>query len=246
MQSERSCKWSILYFLFLLLWNIHMRGQKPNWNSIKVFKRIPLNVELLKFNSVAKTVTLLPAFLHKPNGPSTSNPRLFHVDITSKRPRPNFDEFLRHFHVLFRCNFADRKIHVVSMYFFRCNFDGRKIHVVSTYFFWCNFDGRKIHNVSTYFFRCNFDGQKIYVVSTYFFRCNFDGRKIHLATTYFFRCNFSRRNIHDDSTYFFRLNFDGRNIHFVCTYFFDKISMKSTSFLVSCKLMKTFEGVFLC
>ena len=135
MQSERSCKWSILYFLFFLLWNIHMRGQKPNWNSIKVFKRIPLNVELLKFNSVAKTVTLLPAFLHKPNGPSTSNPRLFHVDITSKRPRPNFDEFLRHFHVLFRCNFADRKIHVVSMYFFRCNFDGRKIHVVSTYFF---------------------------------------------------------------------------------------------------------------
>ena len=132
--------------------------------------------------------------------------------ITSIRRRPNFDEFPRHFRVLFRCNFDGRKIHVVSTYFFRCNFDGRKIHVVSTYFFWCNFDGRKIHNVSTYFFRCNF----------------------------------SRRNIHDDSTYFFRLNFDGRNIHFICTYFFDKISMKSTSFLVSCKLMKTFEGVFLC
>ena len=147
-----------------------------------------------------------------PNEHSTSNRRQFHVDNTWIRRRPNFDEFPRHFHVLFWCNFADRKIYVVSTYFFRRNFDGWKIHVVFTYFF----------------------------------RCNFDGRKIHLATTYFFRSNFSRRNIHDDSTYFFRLNFDGRNIHFVCTYFFDKISMKSTSFLVSCKLMKTFEGVFLC
>ena len=84
-------------------------------------------------------------------------PRRFDMDITSIRRRPNFDEFLRRFHVLFRCNFADRKIHVVSTYFFRCNFDGRNIHGVSTYFFRRNFDGRIIHFVCKYFFRQNFD-----------------------------------------------------------------------------------------
>ena len=62
----------------------------------------------------------------------------------------------RRFQVLLRCNFADRKIHVVSTYFFRRNFDGRKIQVVSTYFCRCNFDGQKIHLASTRFFRCNF------------------------------------------------------------------------------------------
>ena len=84
-----------------------------------------------------------------PNRHTTSNQRRFGVDITSIRGRPNFDEFPRHFHVLLRCNFANRKIHVVSTYVFRCNFDGRKIHVVSTYFFQCNFHGRKICIVST-------------------------------------------------------------------------------------------------
>ena len=64
--------------------------------------------------------------------------------------------YLRHFQVLLRCNFTDRKIHVVSTYFFRRNFDGRKIQVVSTYFCRCNFDGQKIHLASTRFFRCNF------------------------------------------------------------------------------------------
>ena len=95
------------------------------------------------------------------------------TQITSIRRRPNFDEFPRHFRVISRCNFAGRKIHVISTYFLRCNFDGRKIHVVSTYFYWCNFTGQKIHVVSTYFFRCNFDGRKIYVVSTYFFSMYF-------------------------------------------------------------------------
>ena len=113
-------------------------------------------------------------------GQITSNPRRFDVDITSIRRRPNFDEFLRHLHVVFRCNFADRKIHVVSTYFFRCNFDGRKIHVVSTYFFRCNFAGRKVHVVFTYFFRCNFSGRNIHVVSTYFFGRNFDRQKFDI------------------------------------------------------------------
>ena len=163
------------------------------------------------------------------NGHTTSNRRGFDVDITWIRRRPNFDEFPRHFRVLFRCNFDGRKVYVVSTYFFRCNFTSRKIHVVSTYFFRCNFDGWRIHVVSTCFFLCNFDGQKTHVVSTYFFRCNCDGRKIHIVSTYFYLCNF-----------------DGRNMHVVLTYFFDVILMGKdlASFLVSCKIMKTFEKFF--
>ena len=59
------------------------------------------------------------------------------MDITSIRRRPNFDEFPRHFCVLFRCHFAGRKIHVISVYFFRCNFDGWKIHDFFMYFYQC-------------------------------------------------------------------------------------------------------------
>ena len=147
-----------------------------------------------------------------PNGHTTSNRRGFDVDTTSIRRRPNFDEFPRHFRVLFRCDFAGRKIHVVSTYFFRCNFTGRKIHAVSAYFLRCNFDGRKIHIVSTYFFRCNFDGRKIHVVSRTFISVI---SMVEICTL------------------------------FLLT-FFDVILMGKDlrSFLVSCKLMKTFEKVF--
>ena len=95
---------------------------------------------------------------------TTSNGRRFDVNITLIHWRPNFDEFPRHFHVLFWCNFADRKIHVVSTYFFRRYFNGRKIDFVSTYFFRRNFDGGKLHVVCTYFFWRNFYGQKFSVV----------------------------------------------------------------------------------
>ena len=134
-------------------------------------------------------------FHNLPNGHSTSNPCRFHVDITSIRWRPNFGEFRRHFHVLFRWNFANWKIQVVSMYFFWRNFDGRKIHVVSTYFFRCNFGGRKIHLTTTYFFRCNFSRRNIHGVSTYFFRLNFDGRKIYFVWAYFFWWNFDEIDV---------------------------------------------------
>ena len=130
-----------------------------------------------------------------PNEHTASNQRRFDVDVMSIRRRPNFDEITRRFHVLFRCNFAGRKTHVVSTYFFRCNFNGGKIHVVSTYFFQCNFDGRKIHRVSTYFFRCNFFLRNIHGVSTYFFRRNFDGRIIHFVCKYFFRQNFDEFDV---------------------------------------------------
>ena len=105
---------------------------------------------LLKFLSCTETIlsnmtqqkTFL-IFVFDANGHTTSNPRRFDVDITSIRRRPNFDKFPRYFRVLFRCNFAGRKIHVVSTYFFRFNFAGRKIHLASTYFSRCNFAGRK-------------------------------------------------------------------------------------------------------
>ena len=122
----------------------------------------------------------LEAFIKRkhPKWHTTSNPRRFDVDITSIRWRPSFDEFSRHFHILFQCNLADRKIHLVSTYFFQRNFAGRKIHVVSTYFFRCNFDGRKIQVVSMHLFQCNFSGWNVHVVSAYFLRGNFDGQKL--------------------------------------------------------------------
>ena len=87
-----------------------------------------------------------------PNGHTTSNRCRLDVDITLIRRRPNFDEFSRHFHVPFRCNFADQEIHIVSTYFFQHNFDGRKIRIVSAYIFRCNFTGQKRQNVSTFFY----------------------------------------------------------------------------------------------
>ena len=80
-----------------------------------------------------------------------------------------------------------------------------------------------------YFCQRNFAGRKTHVVSTHFFRFNFDGSKICVVSTYFFQCNLS-----------------GQNMHVVFTYFFDVIVVGkiSASFLVSCKLMKTFKKVF--
>ena len=85
-----------------------------------------------------------------------SIPREYYVDSSKTK----FRRVSTSFHVLFQCNFADRKIHGVSTYFFRFNLDGWKIHVVSTNFFRCNFSGQKIHVVFTDFIPCNFDGRK--------------------------------------------------------------------------------------
>ena len=42
-----------------------MTGQSPNWDSIKVFKRIRFRLKLIKFDSLARTDSLLPAFLRR-------------------------------------------------------------------------------------------------------------------------------------------------------------------------------------
>ena len=104
------------------------------------------------------------AIMDIPNGHTMSNFRRFDVDIMAIHRRANFDEFARHFRVLFRCNIDGRKIHDISTYFFRWNFNGRKIHVLSTYFYQCNFDGRNLHVVFTYFFRRNFDEQRFDII----------------------------------------------------------------------------------
>ena len=123
----------------------------------------------------------------------TGTPRRIHVDSTSIRRRPNFDEFLRHFHVLFRCNFADRKIHLVSTYFFRRNFAGRKIHVVSTYFF------RRTGRKSTLFPRTFFDVISMAEKSRLFPRTCFDVIfPVEISTLFlltFYRGNFDGKKL---------------------------------------------------
>ena len=104
-----------------------------------------------------------------PKGHSTSNPCQYDVDITSIRRRPSFDEFPRHFHELFRCNFADRKVHVVPTYFFRSNFTDRKILVNSMYFLGVI----SLVEKSTLFPRILFDVISIVEKSTLFPRCFF-------------------------------------------------------------------------
>ena len=63
MRSERSCKWLILLFI-PLQWNIHIKGQYPNCDSIKDFIKTLLCFMLAKFDNLARTESFLPAFLH--------------------------------------------------------------------------------------------------------------------------------------------------------------------------------------
>ena len=68
------------------------------------------------------------------NGHTMSNRRRFRVDVTSIRQRINFDEFSRHFHVLFRCNFA-----ALKTYLFRRTFLDVILMVKKSTLFACNF-----------------------------------------------------------------------------------------------------------
>ena len=94
----------------------------------------------------------------------------FNVEITSICQRPKFDEFPRHFCILFRCNFDGHKINVVPTYFFRWNFAGRKIHVISRTFF----DVNSMVKNSTLFSRIFFDLISMTEKSTLFPRTIFD------------------------------------------------------------------------
>ena len=117
-----------------------------------------------------------------------------------------------------------RRIHVDSTWVLRryvlyqilTNF-----HVIPTYFF----DEISVIEKSTSFPRTFFDVISMVKKSNWLPRTFFDVISLVKISTVFLLT-------------FFRLNFDGRKTHFV--------SMNSASFLVSCKLMKTFEGCFLC
>ena len=146
-----------LFKEIMFYWNIvFCKSKTKNFNRLdkknsfknldfKLFKQNPCTTDypFLGNNRFPMSISKLPI------GHDTPNPRRFDVNITSICQRPNFDEFPRHFQEHFRCNFADRKLHVVSKYFFWSNFAGRKIDFVSTYLFRRNFTGKKIHVVST-------------------------------------------------------------------------------------------------
>ena len=76
------------------------------------------------------------------------------------------------------------------------------------------------------------------------FQCNFDVRKIHVFSTYSYLCNFADWKFHAVSTYFFRCNFKICTLLLLIIFDVILIGKNSTSFLVSCKPMKTFEKVF--
>ena len=142
-----------------------------------------------------------------------------------------------------------RRIHLNSMWILRRYVKHQfstGFHVIPTYFF----DVISLIKKSTSFPRTFYDVismvQKLTLFPRVFFDVTSNGRKIHLAITYFFRCNFSCWNIHSGPTYFFWLNFEGQKSTLFARTFFDKIAINLTSFLATCKLMKTFEVVFLC
>ena len=109
---------------------------------------------------------------------STSIRRRYYVDTWKTK----FDEFPRHFHVLFRCNFANRKIHDISMYFFRRSFTGWKILVNSTYFFGVILLLEK----SSLFPRILFDVILMFEKSTLFPRTFFDVISMFEIVRYFY------------------------------------------------------------
>ena len=198
-----------------------------------------------------------------PNEHTTSNPRRFDVDIMSIRRIPNFDDFPRHFRLLFRCTFDDRKIRVFSTYLFWRNLAGKKICVISPYVFGCNFDDRKIHIVSMYFFdvilmvekstlfpRTLFDEISM-VKKSMLFPSTFVGVILPVEkSTLFTHTFFDVISMVRKSTLFPRTFSDVICLVKICTLFlltfFDIILVdkNSASFLVSCKLIKTFEKVF--
>ena len=113
---------------------------------------------------------------------------------TSNVVRKSYHSAPRHFHVLFQCNFADQKLHVVSTSFF----DVILMIEISTLFPYTFFDVISIVERFTFFPLAFIDVILMFEKSTLFVRS-----------------------------------------------YFDEIQMDKI-FWLSCKLMKTFEEVFLC
>ena len=120
--------------------------------------------------------------LKSSNGHTTSNPHRFDVNVTSIRRRPNFDEFPRHFRILFRCNFDGRKIHVVSTHFFDVTLLVQK----STLFPRTFFNVISMVEKSTLFPRILFDVILMFEKSTLFPRTFFDVISMFEIVRYFY------------------------------------------------------------
>ena len=166
------------------------------------------------------------------NGHTTSNPRRFDVDITSIRQRPKFDKFPRHFRV-------------ISTYFFRRNFAGPKTHVAPTYSY-------VISVVKKFALlpRTLFDVISMVEKPTLFPRAFIGVISLVEKFTLFPRTFFDVILMVEKWRLFPRTFLDVICLVEICTLFlltfFDVILMgkNSASFLVSCKLMKTFKEVF--
>ena len=172
---------------FERLFSLNFLSKSP-WYSKVLPKFDSYNLQHCKKNSCKLVFWVFTEQLNYQilNGHSTSNPHRFDVDITSIRGRPNFDEFPRHFHVLFRCNFADRQIHVISTYLFR------QISMVkkSTLFPRTFFDVISMVEKSTLFPRTFFDVISMVEKSTSFPRTFFDVISMVEKST-LFPCTFS-------------------------------------------------------
>ena len=104
----------------------------------------------------------------------------------------------------------------------------RHFHVL----FWYNFTDRKIHVISTYFFWRDVDGWKIQVAFTHFYWCDFSGqKKLMLFPLTFFDVIL----MVEKSTLF----------SIISSTKLRRAKIRRR-FWLNCKLMKTFEDVFLC
>ena len=148
----------------------------------------------------------------------------------------------------------------------------RALHVKSTWIrrgYYVETSKTKFWRISTSFPRTFFDVTLMVEKSTLFPSIFFDVISMFEKSTFFphtffdvifmvkkspcnhilFVCNFSCQNIHGVSIHaliLLNLTLTVKKSTLFEHTFFDEISMNSMSFLISCKLMKTLEGVFLC
>ena len=237
--------------------------------SISTRVKVNKNIKKIKYNTEEhKPIKLFCYHTNRFHCP-TDTPRWIHVDSTSISHRYVEDQISTNFHVISRYFFDVTLLIERSTSFPRTFFDLISLVEKSMLFPRTFFNVISMVKKSTLFlctfFHVIFDGRKIYVISTYFFWCNFDCRKIHVVFAYFYWCNLLvEKSAMFASTFFDVISMVQKSTLFPRTFsdviclieistlilltFFDVITMGKnlTPFLVSCKLMKTFEEVFLC
>ena len=166
-----------------------------------------------------------------------SIPRRINIDCTQI--------FRRYVEDLISMNF-----HFISTYFFEVISLIEKFTSFSRIFFGVITMVQK----STFFPRTFFGAISLVEISTFFSRTFFDVISMVKKSTLFPRTFINVISLVKKSKLFSltlcHVIFDGQKIHVVCTYFFqqnfDGKAKIRRCFWLSCKLMKTFEKVFLC